>query len=97
MPDPRDVSVHNLLEKIVFALVDHPNDVTIDAIWMEEGAVFRIRTLDAGDLGKIIGKQGRTIKSIRVLLAGFAVTIRRRFMLAIEEPPDSRRESRPPT
>ena len=66
MSDPRDVSVHKLLFKIVGALVDRPEVVVIETQVTEEGATFTVHA-HPDDTGKLIGKQGRNASSIRVL------------------------------
>lgn len=72
----------NLLELIVKQLVDHPDDVNINEISGEQTCVFELR-VNKEDLGKIIGKQGRTARSIRTLLSAAAVKDSKRVMLEI--------------
>ena len=59
-------SVKVLVEDIAKALVDVPNEVTVNEIDGEQVTVFELRVAQ-GDLGKVIGKQGRTARSIRTL------------------------------
>ena len=64
MPDPRDVPVTQLLHSIVSSLIDRPEFLTIKNIAAEDGVTFTINT-HPDDTGKLIGKQGRNVKSIR--------------------------------
>jgi len=72
----------NLLELIVKNLVDNPDDVSINEIAGEQTCVFELR-VNKEDLGKIIGKQGRTARAIRTLLSAAAVKDSKRVMLEI--------------
>ena len=58
--------VKSLVEDIAKALVDTPAAVVVNEIAGEYATVFELRVAD-GDLGKVIGKQGRTARSIRTL------------------------------
>ncbi|MES2309854.1 MAG: KH domain-containing protein [Verrucomicrobiota bacterium] len=55
------------LEFVLSRLVDHPDDVDVQEVATERGIVFYL-TVHPDDAGKIIGKGGRTISSIRALL-----------------------------
>ena len=59
--------VKALVEEIAKALVDTPGEVAVHEIAGEHATVFELRVA-ATDLGKVIGKQGRTARSIRTLL-----------------------------
>ncbi|MGH9575512.1 MAG: KH domain-containing protein, partial [Candidatus Acidiferrales bacterium] len=59
--------MRDLVESIAKALVDHPEQVQVKAIEGEQVTVLELR-VHPEDLGKVIGKQGRTAKSIRTLL-----------------------------
>jgi len=63
--------IRTLVEAIAKALVDHPEEVTLEAIENDGGTVLELR-VDPEDLGKVIGKQGRTARSIRTLVASAA-------------------------
>ena len=65
MADPRDVSVSALLSKIDCAMVDRPELVVIKTNVPEEGASLAIE-VHRDDIGKIIGKQGRSAKLLRI-------------------------------
>jgi predicted RNA-binding protein YlqC (UPF0109 family) len=72
----------DLLELIVKQLVDNPDDVNVNEISGEQTSVFELR-VNKTDLGKVIGKQGRTARAIRTLLSAAAVKDSKRVMLEI--------------
>jgi predicted RNA-binding protein YlqC (UPF0109 family) len=72
-----------LIEQIAKALVDDPQNVTVEQI-EGETTVLELRVAP-GDLGKVIGKQGRTARSMRTILGAAGMKLRRRFTLEIIE------------
>ena len=72
-----------LIEQIAKALVDEPDKVTVQTV---EGdtTVLELRVAQ-GDLGKVIGKQGRTARSMRTILGAAGMKLHRRFTLEIVE------------
>ena len=76
--------VKTLVEEIAKALVDTPDGVVVKEISGEHATVFELRVAK-GDLGKVIGKQGRTARSIRTLLGAVGTKLNRRFSLEILE------------
>ena len=56
-----------LLTYIVQSLVDNPDKVTVEEKKTERETVFEVRVAD-GDMGKVIGRQGRIVRQIRVLM-----------------------------
>ncbi len=73
-----------LVEFIAKALVDEPDKVQVTAVEGERVTVIELRVAQ-GDLGKVIGKQGRTARSIRTLLNAAATKLRKRAVLEILE------------
>jgi predicted RNA-binding protein YlqC (UPF0109 family) len=73
-----------LVEAIARALVDHPQEVQVRALDGEQGTVLELR-VHPQDLGKVIGRQGRTAKAIRTLLGVAGVKSHKRFTLEILE------------
>jgi predicted RNA-binding protein YlqC (UPF0109 family) len=73
-----------LVETIARALVDHPDDVKVKS---GEGAQVTVLELQVHpqDLGKVIGRQGRTAKAIRTLLGAAGLKQRKRYTLEILE------------
>jgi predicted RNA-binding protein YlqC (UPF0109 family) len=74
----------DLLEEIAKALVDHPDDVQVTEIEGEQTTVLELRVRNE-DLGKVIGRQGRTARAIRTLLAAAGMKVHKRFVLEILE------------
>jgi uncharacterized protein len=73
-----------LVEQIAQALVDAPNQVQVTAVDGDQATVLELRVAD-GDLGKVIGKQGRTAKSIRTILGAASMKLKKRYTLEIIE------------
>ena len=76
--------MRELLELIAKALVDRPDDVVVAEIEGEQTTVLELRVAQE-DLGKVIGKQGRTARSIRTILAAAGMKQRKRVVLEILE------------
>jgi uncharacterized protein len=77
------------IEFVVKALVDHPEQVEIREVDGDRVVVFELR-LNQTDIGKVIGKSGRTITAIRTLLTSAAAKQGKRAMIEIIEPAGSR-------
>jgi predicted RNA-binding protein YlqC (UPF0109 family) len=73
-----------LVEVIARALVDDPAQVQVNEVHGESLTVLELR-VGPGDLGKVIGKQGRTARAIRTILNANATKLRRRAVLEILE------------
>ncbi len=73
-----------LVEAIARALVDQPDHVQVTEIEGEQTTVLELRVAKE-DLGKVIGKQGKTARAMRTLLAAAGMKIRKRFVLEILE------------
>ena len=73
-----------LIEDIAKALVDVPEAVEVKALEGEQTTVLELKVAQ-GDLGKVIGKQGRTARSIRTILGAASMKLNRRFTLEILE------------
>ena len=74
----------DLLIQIVKALVDNPEQVQINEIEGSQTVVLELRVAKS-DLGKVIGKQGKTAHAIRTLLNAAAGKTRKRYVLEIIE------------
>src|ERR1700722_20983410 len=82
-----DSPVKNMVElvtEIARALVDNPDQVVVEAIEDRDGTVIRLRVA-ANDVGKVIGKQGRTARSARTILSAASMKLKHRFALDIVE------------
>jgi predicted RNA-binding protein YlqC (UPF0109 family) len=73
-----------LIEAIAKALVDHPDQVTVNEVDGEATTVLELRVAQQ-DLGKVIGKQGRTARAIRTILSAAGMKLKKRFVLEILE------------
>lgn len=73
-----------LVEEIAKALVDMPDEVSVREVSGEQVTVFELKVASS-DIGKVIGKQGRTARSIRTLLGCAGTKLNRRFSLEILE------------
>ena len=71
-----------LIEAIAKALVDNPDQVQVRAIEGEQIIVFELR-VHPSDLGKVIGRQGRIVESIRCVLGAAGMKLRKRIKLEI--------------
>ena len=76
--------VGELIKLIASSLVDKPEQVEIQEVIGDSTTVYELRVAQE-DLGKIIGKQGKTARAIRVLLGAVAAKEKRRAVLEIIE------------
>ncbi len=76
--------MRELVETVCKSLVDNPEDVKVTQIDGEQTTILELR-VHQSDLGKVIGKQGRTARAIRTILAAAGMKQRRRFNLEIIE------------
>jgi len=73
-----------LVEFMARALVDNPEKVRVSEIEGEQTSVIELR-VSKDDLGKVIGKQGRTARAMRTILSAASTKIRKRAVLEIIE------------
>ena len=73
-----------LVELIAKSLVDAPDEVKVEAVEEDDTTVLELRVAQP-DLGKVIGKQGRTARSIRTILGAAGMKLHKRFTLEIIE------------
>ena len=74
----------DLIAEIVKALVDQPEEVSVNEIGGSHTTVLELRVAKT-DMGKVIGKQGRTAQAIRTILSAAAGKTRKRYILEIVE------------
>jgi hypothetical protein len=74
----------DLIKFIAEALVDHPDQVSVKEIEGEQTSVIELKVAKE-DLGKVIGKQGRTARAMRTILNAASTKIRKRAVLEIIE------------
>lgn len=72
----------DIVEYIAKALVDNPDQVSVTEVGGEQTSVIELRVAKE-DMGKVIGKQGRTAKAMRTVLNAMATKLRRKVVLEI--------------
>ena len=77
-------SLRELINYLARGLVDHPEEVEVEEIEEADALVFELKVAE-DDLGKVIGKQGRTAKALRTVLSAASSKMRRRVLLEILE------------
>ena len=76
--------MRELVTQIARALVDIPEAVVVEAVERDESTVLRLRVAPT-DVGKVIGKQGRTARSVRTILGAVSMKHHHRYTLDILE------------
>jgi predicted RNA-binding protein YlqC (UPF0109 family) len=84
MSSAGQISLKELIEYLARALVDQPDEVHVSEIAGEQTVVLELRVAKE-DLGKVIGKQGRTVKAMRAILSAASSKLRKRADLEILE------------
>jgi hypothetical protein len=79
-----EVDMKSLIEDIAKALVDLPEEVSVSEVDGERTTVFELRVATS-DLGKVIGKQGKTARSMRTILSAAGTKLGKRCVLEILE------------
>jgi predicted RNA-binding protein YlqC (UPF0109 family) len=81
------LAVDDLVREIARALVDEPDAVAVETVSRDENTVLRLRVAPQ-DVGKVIGKQGRTARSVRTILGAVSMKVHHRYTLDILEDED---------
>jgi predicted RNA-binding protein YlqC (UPF0109 family) len=76
--------MRELIAYVVRFLVDHPDEVEVREIEGEQTRVLELRVAK-GDMGKVIGKQGRTARALRTILSAASARLNKRTVLEILE------------
>jgi uncharacterized protein len=79
-----DSSFRTLIEYLARGLVDKPEEVAVEEVDEPDALVLELKVAET-DLGKVIGKQGRTAKALRTVLSAASSKSRRRVLLEILE------------
>jgi hypothetical protein len=74
----------DLIEYIAKALVDNPEDVSVAEVEGNQTSVLELKVAKE-DLGKVIGKQGRTARAMRTILSAASAKVKKRTVLEILE------------
>ena len=83
-PEPGSLGPRELMEYVTKALVDEPESVVVNEVAGEQTSVIELKVAKS-DLGKVIGKQGRTARALRTILTAAATKLRKRSVLEILE------------
>lgn len=78
------MGIKELVEEIAKSLVDTPEEVVVKEVAGDHATVLELRVAPS-DIGKVIGKQGRTARAMRTLLGASGMKLNRRFTLEILE------------
>ena len=78
------MEMKDLIAYIAKALVDRPEEVAVTEIEVEQTSVIELKVAKE-DLGKVIGKQGRTARAMRTILSAASTKINKRSVLEIIE------------
>jgi predicted RNA-binding protein YlqC (UPF0109 family) len=78
------VTMKDLIKYIAQALVDNPDRVEVSEVQGEQTSVIELR-VSKEDLGKVIGKQGKTAKAMRTILSAASAKVHKRTVLEIIE------------
>jgi hypothetical protein len=81
------VDVDELVREIARALVDEPAEVQVESVDRDDNTVLKLRVAPQ-DVGKVIGKQGRTARSMRTILGAVSMKLHHRYTLDILEEDD---------
>lgn len=73
-----------LIEYVAKSLVDHPEQVVVRELPSDDGLILQLEVAQ-DDIGKIIGKQGRTARALRILLSAASARAQQRTLLEIQE------------
>ena len=80
----RDLTLMEMIKYISQSLVDHPDQVEVTEVIGEQTSVIGLR-VGKEDLGKVIGKHGRTAQSMRIILNAMSAKLHKRSVLEILE------------
>lgn len=83
-PSDKSPDLRELVLYLARALVEHPDEVAVDEIDEPDATVFELKVAET-DLGRVIGRQGRTAKALRTVLSAASAKMKRRAILEIIE------------
>ena len=81
---PGEPALRELVDYLARGLVDRPEEVEVEEVSEPDAIVYELKVAEE-DLGKVIGKQGRTAKALRTILSAASAKSRRRVILEILE------------
>lgn len=74
--------IQSLVARMAQCLVDDPQAVVVEALKHDNGTLLRLKVAP-GDIGKLIGRKGRTATSLRIILGGMSSKLKHAFLLDI--------------
>jgi predicted RNA-binding protein YlqC (UPF0109 family) len=80
----KEYAMKNLILTIVKSLVDEPEEIKIIEITGDKTTIFELHVAKE-DIGKVIGKQGKTARAIRIILSATAAKLKKRAVLELME------------
>ncbi len=84
VPTDKAPALRELVIYLARALVEHPDEVEVDEVDEPDATVFELKVAES-DLGRVIGRQGRTAKALRTVLSAASAKMKRRAILEIIE------------
>ena len=82
--EPKAPPLRDLVLFLARSLVEHPEEVDVQEIEEPDALVYELKVAES-DLGRVIGRQGRTAKALRTVLSAASAKMRRRAILEIIE------------
>lgn len=76
--------ITDVVTTLIKLMVDHPDGVRVEWVPIADGASLHV-AVDPADIGKVIGKQGRTARSLRILVTAMGMASKQRISLDIQE------------
>jgi uncharacterized protein len=83
-PSGKVPALRELVLYLARALVEHPDDVVVEEVEEPDATVYELKVAES-DLGRVIGRQGRTAKALRTVLSAASAKMKRRAILEILE------------
>lgn len=80
----KEPALRELVLYLARALVEHPDEVVVEEVDEPDATVFELKVAES-DLGRVIGRQGRTAKALRTVLSAASAKVKRRAILEILE------------
>jgi len=75
--------VKDLVEYLARALVDNPDEVTVETVEEDDGTIVYELRVAEGDVGKVIGRSGRTVNALRTVVRAAATRDGRRVLVDV--------------
>lgn len=83
------------VEYLIKNLVDHPNNVQVQCFEGERGMIVEVQ-VEKSDIGKIVGRHGNTIKSLRTIISAVSARVGKHVRLELIEPEETQETSQQP-